>query len=500
MPREDTTTAPWGWMAAGAALAGVLLGGAAMYLGLRYPSVPAKTPMVGAGVTGGGSVPAPLDPAPAEAVPAPAVDTREHPPSSPGDLVSAVAATRDCVVNLTARARNAEVIGAGVIVDPDGVLLTNYHVIADALRAAAQRSRSGRDGGGSVIARFEDGRELPSTVLIADAAEDLAVLKLRPADTAERFHACSLGNSAELKVGQEVFAIGNPFGLPHTVSAGIVSALNRTDVLDNRRLPVIQLDASINVGNSGGPLFDLAGQLVGVTTARAPRAQGIAFAIPIDHIQAFLRVASGRAARTGRIGVQLGNRVDARKLETAGYQTGVLLSEVDGDGAAARAGLQSGDVIVEVRGRRFDGVARPRTDFAQTVRALFPGEVLQLAAVRGEEVVRVDVEVEAEAPEKIHRRASALALELLGLVLDPDSEVPVIASTKNRGARSKAAASLAGSRIVALMGIKIETMADLRDRLESLYKLTEGAPVSTFIRLRRPDGRDEQRMVTVRRR
>ena len=97
------------------------------------------------------------------------------------------------------------------------------------------------------------------------------------------------------EVGQEVFAIGNPFGLTHTLSRGIVSAVDRTDVLPNRTVPVIQLDAAINIGNSGGPLFDLAGDLVGIVTAHLlgdnprSRAEGIAFALPMDHVRAFLR-------------------------------------------------------------------------------------------------------------------------------------------------------------------------------------------------------------------
>src|SRR5690606_36829024 len=144
-------------------------------------------------------------------------------------------------------------------------------------------------------------------VLVADSEEDLAILRLQPQSPDERFAAVTLGRSDALVVGQEVFAIGNPYGLNDSVSRGIVAGLDRTEVLEGRKLPLVQLDASINVGNSGGPLFALDGTLVGIVTLRRKDALGIAFAVPVDHVRGFLRAVSDPEAprRSGAIGVEV---------------------------------------------------------------------------------------------------------------------------------------------------------------------------------------------------
>ena len=294
------------WVATGSAVVGVLIGGAAVYYGRMQAPPPAPVVLA--------PQPEPQPEPEAELAGAAQADPLLLPPAQ-GSLVDAVAKTRDSVVNLeTEHGR-----GAGVIVDPHGIVLTNYHVIAEAL-APAPPVRVGPQGNLQIRfrardrneppplgARFANDRRVKAEVIVADPEHDLAVLRLRPEREDETFSSARLGHSANLAVGQDVFAVGNPFGLQHTVSRGIVSALDRTNVLDsNEQLSLIQLDASINLGNSGGPLFNLSGELVGIVTARRQQAVGIAFALPIDHVRGFLRAAGDpEGTRSGMIGVEL---------------------------------------------------------------------------------------------------------------------------------------------------------------------------------------------------
>jgi S1-C subfamily serine protease len=229
--------------------------------------------------------------------------------------------------------------GSGVIFTPDGYVLTNSHVVAGAARLRAA---------------FTDGQVLDATLVGEDAATDTAVLRLAGSGLP---HA-ELGRSATLKVGQLVAAIGNPLGFQCTVTAGIVSALGRTlRTPSGRNLDsVIQTDAPLNPGNSGGPLVSGAGRVVGINTATIAPAQGICFAIGIDTaIWVATRIMrDGRVLRS-RLGlggqtVPIDTRV--RRFHRLPAASGVLVLEVQENGPASRAGLQRGDVVVA-----FDEVA-----------------------------------------------------------------------------------------------------------------------------------------------
>ena len=477
------------WIAMGAALGGVVLGGAAVYLGLVVEHRGA-IPEVIAAAAGG----------------LPAVDGAET-PSSPGAaglgtganaLADAVVGTRDTVVNL----RTGQGLGAGVVVDPAGVILTNYHVVADVLRAPGPDllgEGEGRGAPSQVLVRFENGRELPARVLFADRTEDIALLRLQPADTAETFPAAVLGRSADLRVGEDVFAIGNPFGLTHTLSRGIVSAIDRTDILANRTVPVIQLDAAINVGNSGGPLFNLAGQLVGIVTGRlantGPQAQaeGIAFALPIDHVRAFLRAVTADVdSRSGIIGIESPAAVPPEQLKEHGYRVGLGVRRVWKGYPAAEAGMQSGDIIVELRGKRFDGrtAGHLLDELQQTVRAGFPGETLPLAVIRGGERVELELQIAAAS-----RRDQAVidAQELFGIVLDPHGSVPSVrgltpAFALGRLPQVEAVAALKGSQMVQVLGRETRTWTDLGHVLAKLRALVESGQQMTVSAVFERDG------------
>jgi len=225
--------------------------------------------------------------------------------------------------------------GSGVLYAPDGYLLTNSHVVSGASR---------------ISAKLTDGRQFAATLIGNDPATDLAVLRLEGSD----FPYAQLGSSARLRVGQLVVAIGNPLGFQATVTAGIVSALGRTLRSPSGRLieSVIQTDAALNPGNSGGALVDGQGHVVGINTAMIGQAQGLCFAIGIDTaVDVTMRLMrDGRVKRAvlGFAGQTI--TLDARLSRSLRRQggTAVQIVEVIPDGPSERAGLHKGDVILGV--------------------------------------------------------------------------------------------------------------------------------------------------------
>ena len=233
--------------------------------------------------------------------------------------------------------------GSGVVFTPDGYVLTNSHVIAGAKR---------------IIATFQDGHAVTASIVGDDPGTDLAVLRLDGEATAW----ARLGRSDDLRVGQLVVAIGNPFGFQATVTAGVVSALGRSLRSRSGRLidSVIQTDAALNPGNSGGPLVNSAGEIIGINTAIIAMAQGICFSISADTVE----FVAARLIRDGRvrrcyIGVAGQNVPVARKVvrfHNLARESGVLAQSVSQDGAASAAGLLSGDIIVELDGHAVGSV------------------------------------------------------------------------------------------------------------------------------------------------
>lgn len=474
------------WLAAGTGLVGVSLGAFAVLLGTQYARAPQSPPGVGST----GEPPAVVQSDPPTA--ALAAYPPEEPRPSTRTLEDAVAQTRDAVVNL----RAARSLGAGVIVHPRGIVVTNYHVIADALEVPREMLPLVAEQTPTVTARFEDGRELPATVLVADSVEDLAILRLQPERPDERFVSARLGRSSGLRVGQEVFAIGNPFGLNHSVSRGIVSALDRTEVMRDRqrKLPLIQLDASINLGNSGGPLFALDGSLVGLVTLRREDAEGIAFAVPVDHVRGFLEAVSDPQTprRSGAIGLSIKGEVASLEGDRLGYAAWVRVLGVDPDSTAAAAGIRDDDRIVEVRGKRLDGLSEPRNAGAvasylvSTVRSLFRGEQLALTLIRDGALVRTDVQI-GSAP--LERQAMIDAEELLGVRLVPGSGVPVVETVLPGSGFAKRGADPRGLEIVRLVDEPVDSLEQLGSELASVRGLLRQSPgpVWVLVGLRDPD-------------
>jgi len=288
--------------------------------------------------------------------------------------------------------------GSGVIVDPKGYVLTNNHVIENAL---------------DINVRLSDGRKLPAKLVGRDPKTDLAVLKV---EAPGPLPAAELGDSDRLRVGQWAIAIGNPFGLDRTVTVGIVSATARTRVGVTQYENFIQTDASINPGNSGGPLLNLDGEVIGVNTAIVAAGQGIGFAIPINQAREVMRqlIAGGRVVR-GWLGIAIQDVTDdlgaAFGVKERG---GVLVADVMKDGPAAGAGMKSGDVIVEFEG----GPIREVPELQRRVASVAPGQRVRLTVLRDKKPVKLEVKI-GEMPSDEPAPAAGLDEEGWGLVVEP---------------------------------------------------------------------------------
>jgi len=337
--------------AAALGLSAALLAASAFGCG-KGASASATTGSAGPGLPPG-AVPIPSPPFPVAAaptVPAPAILNTDGMPVSFAPLARkadpAVATVRSRVERATSRGHRrvvAEGLGTAFVYDPEGYLLTNNHVIEDATE---------------VLVSFTDGGEFKGTVVGRDKHTDLAVLKIDKTG----LPSLPLGDSDAIDVGDWVVAIGNPFGLSHTVSAGILSAKGRTrdDVkgLDpSGYFNFLQTDASINPGNSGGPLLNARGEVVGINAAVRANANSIGFAIPINMVKQLLPtlLRDGKLRRSA-IGVEVDplNPTDASRLHRPDRK-GAWVTRVLAGGPAERAGLAADDVIVAFDGKPIEG-------------------------------------------------------------------------------------------------------------------------------------------------
>jgi len=272
--------------------------------------------------------------------------------------------------------------GSGIVVAPDGYVLTSHHVVAEA---------------DSMRVSFADGTAHPAELVGADPATDLAVLRVAASGLA---HA-AIGQSENLRVGQLVIAIGNPLGFDSTVSTGVVSSLGRGLRSAKGRLieNIIQHTAPLNPGSSGGPLVNSRGQFVGVNTAAIPAAEGIGFAVPSNTANWVVSqlVVHGRVRR-GYLGVVGGTlRLDRRlvRFHQLGRDHGVQVLSVESEGPAWQAGVRSGDVIVAVANQDVVSV----DDMYRLLTEWKLGDPLHLTIVRGREKKALVVQpIEAEAP------------------------------------------------------------------------------------------------------
>jgi len=368
-PNRRTRTATLVLIAAALAAAVATL--AALASSTRAPAEPPRTPA------------ASEPPAAREAAPPP---TPQQPPPSPvaaprrTPIVEVVERVAPAVVNIAAetlvreadpffgpffsRQRRAQSVGSGLIVEGNGIVVTNAHVI---------------EGASRIVVTTRDGREFDADVLGSDRDSDLAVLKV----AGDGLPAVELGTSSDLLIGETVVAIGNPFGLTHTVSAGILSALGRTVPSERGErifTDFLQTDASINPGNSGGPLVNLAGEVIGINTAIISGAEGIGFAIPADRVRRvvadLLRFGELPPLWTGLKTLTLDPEL-AHRYGVA-EERGVLVSRVFPDSPAAASGFEENDVIVTAGGRPLAS----REDLTTAFYSLPSGDPLALGVRR----------------------------------------------------------------------------------------------------------------------
>ena len=264
-------------------------------------------------------------------------------------------------------------LGSGVIVSPEGYILTNFHVI---------------EGAQEIEVTLSDSRKATAKLIGADPDTDLAILRIQ----LDRLPVIALGNSDSLQVGDRVLAIGNPFGVGQTVTRGIVSALGRNQLGINTFENFIQTDAAINPGNSGGALVDVQGNLLGINTAIYSRSggnMGIGFAIPVSTARQVLEgiVKDGQVTR-GWLGVEP-TEITPEMAETFGLKQtqGVIITGVLQDGPAAKAGIKPGDVLLRVAGKDIQNVGELLTHIA----ALPPGQQVKVELARRNAAMTLDV-------------------------------------------------------------------------------------------------------------
>ena len=390
--------------------------------------------------------------------------------------------------------------GSGVIVEHEGghYILTNNHVI---------------EGAKSIHVELTDGRHFDAEVVGADTLSDLAVLKI----DAEDLPAVTWGRSANLRVGESVIAIGNPFGLEHTVTKGMVSALGRDRFRSGHSLltdygSFIQTDAAINPGNSGGALINVEGELIGINTAilsnprnSDPGNKGVGFAIPVDlALNVLGQLVEHGVVRRGLLGAKI-HDLNPMLAEALGLETtnGVFVRELSVDGPAERAGLKPGDVILSMNSTRM----RTVTQLRSRIGATSPGTEVSLRVLREGKEKSIDVElgelsesVFASAPtqEAQPEETGSLGLRLRTLTAEAaekygyEGESGVLISQVRRGSQAERAGLRPGDLILKVAHKSVESIDDYQhivDTFESgeavLFEVRRGASTN-FIPLRIP--------------
>jgi len=272
-------------------------------------------------------------------------------------------------------------LGSGFVVSADGTILTNAHVV---------------DGADEVMVKLTDKREFKAKVLGVDKTTDVAVLKI----DAKNLPVVKIGRVADTRVGEWVLAIGSPFGFENSATAGIVSAKSRS-LPDGSYVPFIQTDVAVNPGNSGGPLFNMAGEVIGINSqiySRSGGYQGLSFAIPIDVAMNIERqiTTTGKVQR-GRLGVSI-QEVNQSLAESFGLKQaqGALVGQVEKDSPASKAGLETGDIILGINGQDI----RSSGELPVIVATIPPGETAKLNVWRKGSSRQIDVKVGVFGDEK----------------------------------------------------------------------------------------------------
>ncbi len=368
------------------------------------------------------------------------------------------------------RQREQKSLGTGFVINADGHVLTNRHVIA---------------GADEILVHTSEDKKLEAKVVGEDEKTDIAVLKV----DSKKLTFCSLGDSESLEVGQWVIAMGNPFGLDHTVTAGIVSAKGRV-IGAGPYDDFIQTDASINPGNSGGPLFDLNGQVVGINTAIVASGQGIGFAIPIDLAKGLIPqlISKGHVTR-GWLGVGIQDMTDELAQSFGLKETkGGLVANVFPDSPAEKGGLQSGDVIVSYNGKEIDESHELPAEVAKTE----IGKTVPIAVLRDGKRVTMTVTIAERKDDDVVASSGTggsgkgLGLNVRGIPPEEKKELGlapgeggVYISSVEPGSQAARSDVRPGDILISINGKKINTPGSYS---QLVRKLKDGQVVRFFIK------------------
>ncbi len=325
--------------------------------------------------------------------------------------------------------------GSGFIFQPDGLILTNNHVVQNG-------------EGGRITVRLLDGRKFPAELVGRDERSDIAVLRI----DAKNLPTVALGDSDAAKVGQFAFAIGAPFDLPYTFTSGIVSAKGRTNLTGSRNYEeFIQTDASINPGNSGGPLCDIDGNVVGVNTMISGINRGLGFAVPINIAKTVAEqlITKGRVSRPWLgIGISGLEENEQRRALFPGVDSGVVVESIERNTPAYRSQLQPGDVILRVDGQKVS-LAR---DLQREILSKTIGQTVNLEIWRGGRTVTIPIQT-GENPDGLMQASSSM--RPVPVVPSPPLEPP----TRPLRQESSLPFGLAVSEIPEGRGVKVQEVA-----------------------------------------
>lgn len=376
-------------------------------------------------------------------------------------------------------------VGSGFILSADGYVLTNAHVV---------------DGADDVYVKLTDKREFKAKIIGSDKRSDVALLKI----DGEKLPTLTMGSSEKTRVGEWVIAIGSPFDLDNTVTAGIVSAKARET---GEYLPLIQTDVAVNPGNSGGPLINMRGEVIGVNSqiySRSGGYMGISFAIPIEEA---IRVSeqiktTGKVVR-GRLGVQIGE-VSKEIAESLGLSKtrGALVQKVEADGPAEKAGIESGDIIL-----KFNGVVIDRVnDLPRLVGNTKPGvhttiQLWRKGALRDVKVVVTEQEGDVDAKKDKNVKPESASINMLGLTVTNLSEAQkrefklsggvVVTAVEGTAARARLRPgdlilqlNTAGNNVDVVDVKQFNTLVEKLDKQKNVVLLVRRGDTSQYVALR----------------
>jgi len=372
-------------------------------------------------------------------------------------------------------------LGSGFIVTADGYIVTNAHVVENAEE---------------ITVRLNDKREFKAKVIGADTRSDVAVIKV----DATSLPTVKIGDMSKVRVGEWVIAIGSPFGFANTVTAGIVSAKSRDNLTGNDpnvdAVPFIQTDVAVNPGNSGGPLLNMRGEVIGINSqifSRTGSFAGISFAIPIDYAfnVADQIIKTGHVTR-GRIGVGI-QSVSRDIADSLGLPKaeGAVVGQVEADSPAAKAGIQIGDVILKIDGRPVDGSA----DLSRSIRAIKPGQKVVLNVWREGRATDIPVTIaefkDAEEPvktagngatgKKDAARENKLGLAVKDLSAEEKKQLKIAGGVMVEASDGAAAAAQVGPGDV-ILRINNTEIANVKAFKDAVAKLDVKKPVSLLIK------------------